>query len=373
MPHYNILYGVPSEGMGHATRSKEMIKYLMSKGHTVKCATSDRAADFLGKAGIDIYPIKGLHLTYENGKVSKFDSLCMNLKPEMLKTNVSQFVSLKDEFHVDLVITDYDSFTYFYAKAHKIPILSLDNIQFCARYALEVEIPKSIESDYSMAKNLTKMKVPGCDRYLVYSAWSGKATEPETFKIAPMLRQIILDATPSVGDHVLVYQTSTSQDNMIPELQKVADTHFLVYGFNREEEHGNVHLKKFSEDGFVQDLASSKAVVTNGGHSLISEAIYLHKPLCCFPIAGQFEQWLNAAYVQKLGYGETHADFSGENVKQFMSNIKDYQSTVSKYTQNGNNQAYSAVECFIQDFAPTPETDSTKHRMKDKAKNLFKH
>ena len=354
--------------MGHATRSKEMIKYLMSRGHTVKCATSDRAGEFLQKAGIDVYPIKGLHLTYKNGQVSKFDSMCMNLKPEMLKTNVSQFFSLKKEYAVDLVITDYDSFTYFYAKAHNIPILSLDNIQFCARYDLDVEIPKNIESDYSMAKKLTQMKVPNCDRYLVYSAWSGHASKTETFKIPPMLRQIILDASPSGGDHVLVYQTSTSQDNMIPELQKVANTHFLVYGFNREEDHGNVHLKKFSEDGFVSDLASSRAVVTNGGHSLISEALYLHKPLCCFPIAGQFEQWLNAAYVARLGFGENYAEFSGESVKQFMSNIKDYSSAVSEYAQDGNSQAYAAVECFIDDFAP--KAPKSKSKSADESSSL---
>ena len=29
----NILYGVPGEGMGHATRSKVVIDHLLKKGH----------------------------------------------------------------------------------------------------------------------------------------------------------------------------------------------------------------------------------------------------------------------------------------------------------------------------------------------------
>ncbi len=38
-----------------------------------------------------------------------------------------------------------------------------------------------------------------------------------------------------------------AQTNLVPELQKVADTTFFVYGFNKDENHGNVILRKFSE------------------------------------------------------------------------------------------------------------------------------
>jgi UDP:flavonoid glycosyltransferase YjiC (YdhE family) len=38
-----ILYGVPSEGMGHATRSKSVIQYLIAQQHEVCIVSSDRA------------------------------------------------------------------------------------------------------------------------------------------------------------------------------------------------------------------------------------------------------------------------------------------------------------------------------------------
>ena len=47
----NILYGVNGEGSGHSTRSKEVIRHLMAKGHAVHVVSFDRglrnlSADF---------------------------------------------------------------------------------------------------------------------------------------------------------------------------------------------------------------------------------------------------------------------------------------------------------------------------------------
>eukprot|EP00668_Euglena_longa_P003741 GGOE01004388.1.p1 GENE.GGOE01004388.1~~GGOE01004388.1.p1 ORF type:complete len:389 (+),score=121.40 GGOE01004388.1:95-1168(+) len=345
--------------MGHATRSKVMIQHLLNKGHDVKVATSDRAAEFL--KDFDVLEIKGLHLKYEDGKVSKFDSMKMNLKPEMLKTNFEQFRNVNKGFMPDICISDYDSFTHAFAKFHHLPILCLDNIQFCARYELQIDVPKELKSDYDTCRHLTSMKTPGCDRYLVISSWPGNAIKPDTYKVPPVLRDVILKAKPTVGSHVLVYQTSTSQTNLIPELQKVPEMKFFVYGFNRDEAHGNVILKAFSEAGFVEDLASSCAVVTNGGYSLISECLFLHKPLCCFPITGQFEQYLNAAYVQKLGYGICRMVFSGEAVREFLAARDQYQAAINTYRQDGNEDAFRAVDAFLEEFDPRkPKEEHSK-------------
>ena len=44
-----ILYGVPREGMGHATRSKSVIQHLIAQQHEVCIVSSDRAFIFLKK------------------------------------------------------------------------------------------------------------------------------------------------------------------------------------------------------------------------------------------------------------------------------------------------------------------------------------
>ncbi|MCL4259129.1 MAG: hypothetical protein KJZ52_00755, partial [Anaerolineales bacterium] len=53
---------------------------------------------------------------------------------------------------------------------------------------------------------------------------------------------------------------------------------------------GNLEFKPRSEEGFVEDLRTARGVVAGGGFSLMSEAVYLGKPMLAMPLLGQFEQ-----------------------------------------------------------------------------------
>jgi UDP:flavonoid glycosyltransferase YjiC (YdhE family) len=53
-----ILYGVQSDGMGHALRSYAVMKYLISQGHTVKVVTSGRVLDFFQQHDIDVQEVE---------------------------------------------------------------------------------------------------------------------------------------------------------------------------------------------------------------------------------------------------------------------------------------------------------------------------
>ena len=46
-----------------------------------------------------------------------------------------------------------------------------------------------------------------------------------------------------------------------------------------------------------------RGVIASAGFSLISECMYLKKKMLLLPLAGQYEQIINAHYVQKLGLG----------------------------------------------------------------------
>ena len=76
-----ILYGVPSEGMGHATRSKVVIEHLMNQKHDVQIVTSGRAFSFLQNHFPDcVHEIEGYHLAYKNAKVSMVKTFFKTLK-----------------------------------------------------------------------------------------------------------------------------------------------------------------------------------------------------------------------------------------------------------------------------------------------------
>jgi uncharacterized protein (TIGR00661 family) len=103
-------------------------------------------------------------------------------------------------------------------------------------------------------------------------------------------------------------------------------------------------LKAFSEDGFIADLAGCKGVVTNGGFSLISEALYLKKPVCAVPLGNQFEQFVNAASIEKCRYGRMFPVLIPDYLRSFLYQIKEFRKSVRVYHQDGNRRLFSELD-----------------------------
>ncbi|MBN1610401.1 MAG: teichoic acid biosynthesis protein [Polyangiaceae bacterium] len=352
-----ILYGVPSEGMGHATRSQVIIEHLLEQGHQVRIATSDRAFELLDKA----FPgrclrIEGLHLKYERGGVDKAATFAhlLGSAPEGLATNVKQAIHLWRSEPLDLVISDFESFSYTFAKIASLPLLSIDNMQVINRCTLGIEIPDEETESYTLAKTIIKAKVPFCQRYLVTAFFDAEPCKPNTELVPPILRDAVLQVAGErlpEGNHILVYRTASAEDDFIESLRAVQGQHFIVYGLNRDEELGNVTLRVFSEAGFIRELATCRAVVANGGFSLISEAVFLHRPVCSFPLKGQFEQFVNGAQIERLGYGRRFTDFSSDAIKAFLYDRDRFSQSLESYRQQGNQDVFAAVDRFIDDVA----------------------
>lgn len=90
---------------------------------------------------------------------------------------------------------------------------------------------------------------------------------------------------------------------LMRELDKFGEQKFYVYGFDKSAEYKNCIFKERSTEGFLADLQGARGVIASAGFSLISECMYLKKKMLLLPLAGQYEQIINAHYVQKLGLG----------------------------------------------------------------------
>jgi uncharacterized protein (TIGR00661 family) len=122
----NILYGVPGEGMGHSTRSKVVIDYLL-QNHNVQVVSSSRAYQFLNKNFPNrVHEIEGMHFAFKESEVSKTGTFLLNLKNahKLLFQNFAEYLQLKKDFKVDLVISDFETFTTLFAKRHHLPLIS---------------------------------------------------------------------------------------------------------------------------------------------------------------------------------------------------------------------------------------------------------
>jgi uncharacterized protein (TIGR00661 family) len=259
---------------------------------------------------------------------------------------------IDQSFDADVCVSDFESLAYLYGQRHGLPVISIDNMQIINRCTLEVDIPDDEKVNFYVAKGIVKAKLPGCYHYLITTFFHPPVRKDRTSLHPPLLRDEILAAKTGAvrGEHVLVYQTSDSYSELIPTLRSLPGR-FVVYGLKRNESLGNVQLKEFSEAGFVDDLASSRAVITGGGFSLMTESIYLGKPVLSVPIKQQFEQLLNALYLEKLGYGEYVPELSKERIERFLGRADEYAGRVAQHVQDGNQQILSALDGLIDRIA----------------------
>jgi uncharacterized protein (TIGR00661 family) len=353
-----ILYGVVGEGMGHATRSKVVCERLIARGHDVKIVVSGRARAMLAKSFSDVVEIRGLTIRYVDNRMDRDGTLARNVlaAPAMLATNVGAYFDTVSRFHPDVVFSDFDSFAYLFAKRHGVPVVSIDNQQIVSRCKIGKFAKSGVKLDYQLTKAFVRAKLPGCDHYVITTFFEPpirKKCEDDTTLVSPILRKEVLDAKKRAhpGEHVLVYQTSESDMKLLGELERVREQKFVVYGLRKSTQRGNCTLKEFSEQGFVDDLASARAVVCNGGLSLIGEALYLGKPVFSVPVRNQYEQVLNARYLEQLGYGLEAPRIEADVLRLFLRESPTYAARVAKHKQDGNRVLFELVDRLLDRFA----------------------
>ncbi|MGD0675279.1 MAG: MJ1255/VC2487 family glycosyltransferase [Polyangiaceae bacterium] len=352
-----ILYGVVGEGMGHAIRSKVVCEHLVGKGHDVKIVVSGRAHAMLSKSFRDVVEIRGLTIRYVNNRVDRDGTLARNMlaAPWMLAANVNAYFAKVAGFRADAVISDFDSFAYLFARRHRIPIVSIDNQQIISRCKLPRFAKQGVKIDHQMTKAFVRAKLPGCDHYIVTTFFEPPIRSrfrKNTTLVPPIVRDTVLEAgsRARAGHHVLVYQTSTSDSNLLDQLERVSEREFIVYGLRRSARRGNCTIKEFSETGFVEDLATAAAVVCNGGLSLIGEGLYLGKPILSIPVRAQYEQVLNARYLEQLGYGLESPRIDADLLRVFLAEAPKYAARVAKHRQDGNRVLFDEVDRVLHRF-----------------------
>ncbi len=350
-----VLYGVVSEGMGHATRSRVVLEHLDGRGHDIRVVVSGRAHGFLRKAFADVEnvnfeEIAGLHLDFGDDGLNVPSSLLTNLKaaPQRLLHNLDVVTRVAEAgFEPEIVFSDFESWAYFYARSKGIPVVSIDNMQILNRCALPDATTAAGSFDYQLAKLAVKTKLPGAYHYLVTSFFFPPVRKPRTTLVPPILRPQVLAARREPGRHVLVYQTSAAtRDVLVPVLRSLPGE-FRVYGLGKEGVEGNVTLCGFSEQGFVDDLRTAKAVIANGGLSLMSEAVHLGVPMLSVPIGGQFEQACNARWLSELGYGMWSERFHPAEVETFLAGLDGYARNLRSYVPQDNGMLFACVDELI--------------------------
>jgi len=201
---------------------------------------------------------------------------------------------------------------------------------------------------------VTRLMVPRANAFLVTSFFEAPVIKPNTFLFPPILRECILKAKPRQGEHILVYVTSPAPD--LAKLLASVRSSFIAYGFGREGQEGNILYKKPSQDGFLSDLISAKAIIANAGFSLVTEALHLGKPYLAVPVEHQFEQIFNAYWLDKSGYGAFWPELSKERVESFLFNLPHFRKKLASYPRQGNDALLGKLDELIAQYAPAEKS-----------------
>jgi len=340
-----ILYGVHGSQHGHAIRALTLARAFPQ--HEFLFVTSEEAAGILRHDHrVEIFLNPGTR--YKNYALDLPATVALAIKTFARRgSELSRLSRLIDSFKPDVCLSDYEYFVPIAARRAQVPCLSLDHqhvITLC-----EHDLPRSVWWDLTSTSFSVNNLFSGSTAHLIISFYQPRLKPgPQRAISPPIHREKVFEHEPSTGDHILVYQSCSICDRFVP-LLKTLGRPVIVYGYGRDAVDGNLTFKKFSEDGLLADMASCNFVICGGGHTLMSEALYYGKPIISLPVKGAFEQWLNAHYLQKLGYG-LHLDMHNLDeaaVAGFESKVEACREKVRAVDFRGNEFAFAQVERFV--------------------------
>lgn len=338
-----IFYGVAGEGNGHALRSAAIIEALKKK-HTLHIFSHGRGYAYLKK----FYPVTrilGFHMYYINNTVSSFFTGLMNI----IKFPFMVLASLQYPYYFvrekpAVAITDFEPFVLYWSKLFNVPCISLDNQHSITETAVDAVPGQWLARVYSEAVINTFLPNPAYT--IITTFFPEKTKKQNVILVQSVIRKEILGKKPAAKAHILVYQTSQSYAKLFSVLKSIP-TQFIIYGFNRKCTDANLVFKKFNGESYMEDLRTADAVIINGGFTVLTEALYLQKPVFAIPIKRQYEQILNAYYLQKLGYGVAVKDITVSNFTEFLKNKKIYEKNIKKIKWDNNKRLFGMLEKLL--------------------------
>ncbi|GIU68837.1 MAG: hypothetical protein KatS3mg002_0073 [Candidatus Woesearchaeota archaeon] len=342
-----IIYSINGEGMGHATRSMALIEELRNKHDILIIAGSSRIYPYLKELHPKVVMYEGIRISYNQDKVDDYETLkkyfrwILKESPKSIKKIYRTF----KKYNPDILLTDFEGTTSYIANILNIPVVCICNVHSITK--LKNIIPKKYTKELLKAKIVVNTTFPKADYHLITTFFYNPVRRENVFLFPPILRKELLKLKPKSLDYILVYQTASTNKKIFDELKKT-NYDYIVYGFDMEKKDENLTFRKFNNKEWLKDLENCKAVITNGGYSLISEAISLHKPILSVPIKGQFEQILNALHVKKLGYGEMYDNITSSNIEKFINNIQKYEKNLKNFKTEDNSRILKKIEEIIE-------------------------
>jgi uncharacterized protein (TIGR00661 family) len=345
-----VFYSVAGEGRGHATRVKTVVEELR-RHHEIVVYASHLAYEFLEKTyrdatEVEIRQIPGLQFSYSGRRVSYWNSVrdsfayLRNL-PALVRVLAQ---SLWKE-QPDLIISDFEPALPRAAQRLGLPFISFDHQHFLTTFDLS-SLPLQLRWRAQSIAFTVDLFYRGQAETIVSSFFSPPLRShcSSVTSVGILLRRELQFVRPVDNRFLLVYLRRFAAPNVMQALRRCGRK-VHIYGLGELPQDGNLRYFAVNETGFLDDLISCHALVSNAGNQLVGEALALRKPVLAIPEEGNFEQSINAHFLTWLGYGVGHdaTTFSWRRLAEFLYDVEMFRAKIDPDVVVGNEKAFAAI------------------------------
>jgi uncharacterized protein (TIGR00661 family) len=281
-----IFYAIQATGNGHISRAVQLYPYLKKFGSVDFFMSGNNAS-----LNVDIpikYKSKGCSLHYTKCGGLDYWETAKNINPVQMYRDAKS-LPLSD---YDVVINDFDSVTALAARLQNVK-----SVQLGHQASFKSKLTPRSENNNLMGE-LVLQKYAPANKYIGLHF-----KQYDTFIRPPIIKDDIVNATPTDLKHISVYLPSFDKECLQTAFNKVSDVQFHWFLGDVKEQYtiGNITYFPVNQKLFNDSLISSHGIITGGGFETPAEALYLNKKVLSIPIQNHYEQECNAAALKLLG------------------------------------------------------------------------
>jgi uncharacterized protein (TIGR00661 family) len=246
-----------------------------------------------------------------------------------LRRNIAAIRQLADRDPPDLFVSDFEPSIARAARACGGRLMSVDNQHRFVHCPLH-DLPAPLRFYARIAAWATRLMVPYPDHTVISTFHEPYtcASSPRITLTSGILRRLVEQTAVGNRGFLLVYVRPSVREQVLRALADV-DRDVRVYGASESpqraslERTGRFRFCALSTE-FIQDLADCDRLVATAGNQLICEARFFRKPMLAIPEPGQYEQHINAWYVQRFGLGRQcyAGQLTAETIRAFLGETR---------------------------------------------------